>query len=223
MNMRLRQTIFDIKSFFAIQWLINRRIFIWIGLCMLAGVAIGLITLFSPNVTAARIGKNFIDSNVLNAISPRANIGSFIIARLLEFVFCATFIFILCQTKITSYLTFGFIAFRTCTVTINLYWIIARLGMTGGILFIFYLIFFLVLLCLLAATAVFIMKECANLRSYGYRRGIEWKGFFKVMLVFACFATAVALLEWLCFWLIFSKILWPAVFEPILKLLQNCM
>ena len=209
----LRNTIYDLKSFFAINWFINRRIFIWIGICMLAGVVIGLITIFNPAVTAQRIGRNFIDSNILYSISPRAGFGNFIIARLLEFVLSAVFIFVLCQTAFTSTFTFGFIAFRTCSMTVNLWWIIARLGfITGGLLFVFYLIFFLLLLAVLAATAVFLMKQCAVIRSYGFRRGICWKTFFKSMLVFACVITIIAMLEWLCFWLIFSKIIWPVVF-----------
>lgn len=177
---------------------------------MLAGVVIGIVTIFSPTVSPQLIGRRFIDANILHAISPRASFGNFIIARLLEFMFSAIFIFILCQTAITSLFTFVFISFRACTITINLYWIIARLGIASGtILFIFYFIFFLFLLIILATATVFIMKQCATIRSYGFRRGICWTNFFQVMFIFICLTTAIALIEWLSFWLIFSKMLWP--------------
>lgn len=211
--MSLRQTIFDIKSFFSVHWNLNRRLFMWLGFFVLIGITIGLITIFNPAVTAPRIGRNFIDTNILRSISTRATFGSFIIARLIEFILSAIFIFILCQTGITSLFSFAFISFRACTMTINLYWIIARLGiMGGGLLFIFYLIFFLLLLATFAAIIVFIMKQCAAIRSYGFRRGICWRNFCQVMFIFTCIITFIAILEWLCFWLIFSKILWPAVF-----------
>jgi len=211
--MSFRRTIFDIRGFFAVHWHLNRRLFAWIAVWMLAGVAVGVITLFNPNVTAARIGRNLIDGNVLNAIAVRATFGAFIVNRMLEFVFSAAFIFLLCQTAVTSLFAFAFVGFRACTITINLYWIIARLGpVGGGVLFIFYLVFFIVLLAVFAAMVVFIMKQCACIRSYGFRRGICWKGFFSAMLVFACIITVIAVLEWLSFWLIFSKMLWPTVF-----------
>jgi hypothetical protein len=214
MNMGLRRTVFDIKGFFSVHWNLNRRLFWWIIFFMFTGVLIGVIAALNPNVTAARIGRNFIDGNILNAIAIRASFGSFIINRLLEFIFSIAFIFILCQTGVTSLFTFAFISFRTCSMTINLYWIIARLGpVGGGILFIFYLIFFLMLLAVYAAAIVYIMKQCACIRSYGFRRGTDWNCFFQTMLVFACIITCVAVLEWLCFYLIFSKILWPNVFQ----------
>ena len=213
MNMTLRRTIFDLKSFFAVHWRLNRRLFLWILFFMLAGVIIGIITIFNPNITAVRIGRNFIDANILNAIAIRASFGSFIVNRLLEFAFSFAFIFILCQTGITSLFTFAFISFRTCAMTINLYWIVARLGpFGGGVLFIFYLIFFLILLVVFAAATAYIMKQCTCIRSYGLR-GVDWRAFSQAMLVFGCIITCVAMLEWLCFYLIFSKILWPNVFQ----------
>ena len=195
------------------HWHLNRRLFAWIGVFVVFGVAIGIVTIFNPAVNARLIGRRFIDANILHAISPRAGFGSFIITRLLDFVFTAAFIFILCQTAVTSLFTFAFISFRACTMTINLYWIIARLGIAGGgVLFIFYLIFFILLLKVLAAATVFLMKQCATIRSYGFRRGICWSGFFQAMFLFTCATVAVALVEWLSFWLIFSKILWPVIF-----------
>ena len=180
---------------------------------MLAGVIIGIVTILNPGVTVERIGRNLIDNNVLNAIAPRASFGRFIATRLIEFGMITAFIFLLCQTRFTSIFVFGYITFRTSTITINLFWIIARLGMFGGvILFSFYLVFFLLLLCLLAAKTVFIMKQCAILRNYGFRRGICWWSFFKTICIFATLVSIIAVLEWLCFWLIFSKILWPIVF-----------
>jgi hypothetical protein len=176
------------------------------------GVIVGCITIFNPQVTVHRIGRNVIDSNILRSISPRAGFGSFIVARLLEFALTSLFIFILCQTGFTSLFAFGLIGFRACTVTVNLYWIIARLGAMGFVLFLCYLVFFLVLLVLLAASSIFIMKQCAIIRSYGFRRGICWKNFWITMTKFATVTVCIALLEWLCFWLIFSKIIWPTVF-----------
>jgi hypothetical protein len=207
--------LFEIRSFLGIHWFLNRRLFFWIGMFMLAGAVIGIITFFNPGVNAQQISRNLIDGNILNCITviPRASFGRFIAVRLIEFLMIATFIFILCQTRVTALFVFPYIAFRASIYVINLYWIIARLGMFGGVvLFVFYLIFFIQLMILLAMLVVFIMKQCAVIRSYGFRRGICWRNYFKVMLVFAGFITFIAVLEWLSFWLIFSKILWPVVF-----------
>jgi hypothetical protein len=213
--MTLRRKIYDLKGFFGIQWFLHRRLLIWLGVFMLAGICIGLITIFNPGVNAQLINRNLIDTNILNIVTPipRASFGRFIAVRLIEFALFSSLIFLLCQTKITSLLAFVFVAFRTSTITINLYWILARLGIFGGTaLFIFYLIFFLMLLTLLAVKTVYIMNQCAILRNYGFRRGICWRGFFKVMLAFACTAIFIAILEWLSFWLVFSQFLWPIVF-----------
>jgi len=210
--MKLRRTIFDIKGFFSVHWHLNRHLFLWLGFFILVGITFGIVTIFNPNITASRIGRNFLDTNILYAIAPRANIGNFIITRLLEFALSVTLIFILCQTGITSLFAFAFISFRACTITINLYWIIARLGiLTGGVLFICYLIFFLLLLATLAATMAFLMKQCAVIRSYGFRRGICWRTFFQIMCIFTCIIIVIATTEWICFRLIFSKILWPTI------------
>jgi len=213
--MTIRRKIYDLKSFFGIQWFLNRRYIIWLGIFMLGGIVIGIITISSPGINAQIINRNMIDTNILNIITPiqRANFGRFIAVRLIEFTLYASAIFLLCQTKITSFLIFPLLMFRTSTITINLYWIVARLGMFGGtVLFVFYLIFFLMLLTLLAIKSVFIMKQCAILRSYGFRRGICWRNFCKVMFTFACLVSLIAALEWLSFWLVFSQFLWPVVF-----------
>ena len=193
----------------------HRRLLIWIGVFMLAGATIALITVFNPGVNPELINRNLIDTNILNIITPiaRASFGRFIAVRLIEFTMVATFIFILCQTKFTSLFVFPFIAFQASTITINLYWILARLGLFGGtVLFIFYLIFFILLLAVLAAKSVFIMKQCAILRSYGFRRGICWRGFTKTICTFALIVSFIAFLEWMSFWLVFSQFLWPVVF-----------
>jgi len=213
--MSIRRRIHDLKMFFGIQWFLNRRFLIAISIFMLAGVIIALITVFNPGVNVQQIGRNLIDTNILNIITPvqRASFGRFIAVRLLEFTISTTFIFLLCQTKFTSFFVFGYVAFRASTITINLYWIIARLGIFGGmVLFIFYLIFFLMLLTILAMKTVFIMNQCTVLRNYGFRRGICWRNFFKVMCFFVCAVTTIAILEWMSFWLIFSQFLWPVVF-----------
>jgi len=140
MYMTVRRKIYDLKFFFGIQWLMHRRLLIWIGVFMLAGATIALITVFNPGVNPELINRNLIDTNILNIITPiaRASFGRFIAVRLIEFTMVATLIFILCQTKFTSLFVFPFIAFQASTITINLYWILARLSLSGRIvLFLF--------------------------------------------------------------------------------------
>ena len=204
--MWFRNLIFDIKSWLAINWLLHRRIFIWIGVCAMVGIIIGLITIFNPLITHDKINGSILDANLLRATTTKNGIGAIILARLFEFTTITAFIFLVCLNTYTALFTLAYCGLRTCTIVINIYWIIAKFGIISGLVILLVYIFFLILLLLVyIALAVYMLKTCAQIRRNGFRYAIRWKALWHALLIFALAITIIALLEWLVYILILSK------------------
>ena len=204
--MWFRNLIFDIKSWFAINWLLHKRLFIWLGICALVGVVIGFITILNPLITHESINESLIDANLLRATTTSNGLASIILARLFEFATVAAFIFLVCLNTYTALLALAYCGLRTCTIVINIYWIIAKFGLISGlVMLIFYIFFLLLLLAVFVALVIFMLKNCAQIRRNGFRYAIKWRDFWRTIFIFAVIITVIALLEWLVYILILSK------------------
>jgi hypothetical protein len=201
---------YDLRNFCETQWVLNRKFFWWCFVFVLAGIVIGMTYLTNPLMIPQRVGQSVIDRN-LDAIT-RFNInpgfGRLVMGRMMDFALAGLLVFIFGLSKYSALLVFPLITLRTVSIVMNLYWVVARVGMASGIaLFVAYLVFFLALLFVFIMLSIFLMKQCALIRHCSMKHAINWWEFWKVIGCYAFIVFLIALVEWLVFAVVFSKMI----------------
>ena len=190
-----------------VQWRLNRKIFIWLGLFVVIGVVVGLITVFNARLNIRHISENMLDRNLLRVIRPTAGFGGIIMGRLLAFLMMFTLAFVLCLNRWSVFLIFPVTVYLGFSFVINMYWIFARFGWAmAAPLFLVYFILLPIYLCLVLCAIVYSLRVCAPIRSSGFRGAICWNKLGHGGFTFLVAIFTFALLEFFFFWLVLSRI-----------------
>lgn len=208
--MDVRNKVFRLKNELQVLWRTHRWQLLWLFLCVVIGIVIACIVVVNPLMTYSKISSAIIDLNITNATYPKSTIGSFIIGRLIDFCLGLLFLFIVCLNSWTALISFPFLAFRGFALVINLYWVAARYGIAAGApLLICYTVFLIAVTIIFVCAALFIMHRCTEIRCSGMRV-FNWRSFFRTLSIYLVVVGIIALLEWLVYAVILSKIIFLA-------------
>lgn len=203
---------YNLRNNLQVLWHTNKRLLILLGLFCLGGVVLGIIVSFNPLISHLWISNQLLDGNVLNVASPNRGLFTFLIVRLLDIMFGLVLVLLFNMTKWTMLLTFPYIGFRAFWAVINLFWIIDLFGFFHGFLFLVtYIIFFTILLALFACACVFALKRGKIARLYGLRMGFRWMEIKGAVMMLLVSVAVIALLEWLIYFLILSRMVFILV------------
>jgi ABC-type multidrug transport system fused ATPase/permease subunit len=206
MLMGFRRFCYDCRNVVAVHWRMRRRFYFWFLAFVLVGICIGVMTVVNPLLTASKVNNSLLDVNILN-VTKVSGIAGIIFGRVFEFVVFSAFVFLVCLHSWTALLCFPLLAFRGFSLVINIYWIIAKFGMFTGLgLLIVYVIILVGLIGLYACLALYIMGQCSQVRCCGFR-GHKFREFFRCMFWFTVVFVAIALVEWVLYFLMFSKMI----------------
>jgi len=212
MRARIQRFKFLIGNSVGVHWRLNKWIYIWLAIFVIAGVAIGLSMIFNPRMTANTISNNLLDGNILRVIRANTGVGAILAGRIFSFSLIFAFIFAMCLSKWTVLGVFPLAAYQGFSLVINLYWAILRFGVfSGTVLFVVYLVLKIILLVITLVAIVYCLRCCSEIRRGGFRGGMRWRHFFHGCFGFLCAIVVFALVEWFMYWLVLSKILFIAV------------
>jgi len=181
----------------------------WLSLFVVTGVAIGIIGIVNPRIMPTMISLNLIDTNLLRIVRPNTSFGGIIMARAMYFALFCLMIFVFSLSRWTVWLVFVMAAYRGFVTVVNLYWIVATIGMVMGFaLFIVYLILFLLLIVLMIIVMIICIRECSWIRKGGFRCNLRWKDWQRHSIVCITTIISFAILEWIMYWLILSRFIY---------------
>ncbi|MCL2569939.1 MAG: hypothetical protein FWE16_01895 [Firmicutes bacterium] len=198
---------YEMKNNAQTSWHENKWLAFTLLGCAIVGIIFAIIAINDPLLTHFRISIGLIDGNIVNAASPDRGPFSFIFSRFLDFGFAILLVILFCMTKWTSWLTFPFIAFRAFWSVINLFFIVDRFGFFHGMpLFIVYLIVFVFTTIIFICACIFVLKRGRLCRLYGSRVGYNWNEIKRAVFAILTAVVVVALIEWLLYFLILSRL-----------------
>ena len=202
-----KRGIYVIRANLGVGWRLNKRVLICLGVALAIGIIVGITIAAHPKITVAMISNNVLDENMLRAVKPTSTFGSLVLGRLIMIaIFCAI-TFAVCLHRWTYWICFVLAAYQGFTLVVNLYWILAKFGLVVGLpLFIVYLVLLLALVGLYICAIVYCMRTGAKARELGLKSGINLKRVGRDALVALAAAGVFALVEWLFYFIILSKI-----------------
>lgn len=205
--MSFRSKFYSVGGIAGVHWLLNKRIFLWLGFFVVVGIIAGFVTVFNPRITFYNISTGFLDTNLYRVIYPNAGLGILILGRTFSFAIFFALVFAVSLSKWTSWLVFVFSGYQGFSLVINMYWVFAKFGIvSGGVLFLVYVILLLILLCIELCAVVYCLRVCENVRKGGLRGGMRWHDFFSGCLKFLIVIVVFSFVEWIFYWLIISRI-----------------
>jgi len=203
---KLHPRVFAIGGAFGVHWRLNRKLFLFLGICTLIGVVIAITVVFNPKFNPLLISNNLLDTNLSRVIRPNIGLGAIMMSRLFSFAITFALVFVVCLHRWTVWLVFVMTGYQGFSLFISLYWTISRFGMaTGSVLLVVYLLLLLALLVLTYCVIIFCMRNLASARQCGLRGGIRWREFLFSSARFLIAIAIFGFIEWILYWLILSK------------------
>ena len=201
---------YHLKNNTGVAWRTHKWLFIACIVFVLIGIAIGISVTIDPLMTHLRVSQNVLDSNIINSTTQDRGIGAFIASRLLDFGFGMALVFLMCLSKWTMWLAFPYLAFRGYWIVVNIFWVLDRFGFLPGILLIvIYTVWLSILLILFIIATIFLLRHCANIRKFGFRCNRTRRDFFHGLAMLGITVLFIAVVEWLVYWLILSRMIFP--------------
>jgi hypothetical protein len=201
-----KRAVYIFSNACGVQWRLNKRIFIFLGIFVLIGIVLGVMTAFNTRIKVDHISKNLLDTNLLRVVRPTASFFGIMLGRIFFFALTFVILFVLCLNRWSSFLVFGIATYHGFNMIINFYYIFARFGATGGVLFAVYFLLFPILIFLTMVATVYCLRVCEPIRHGGFRGGICMRDFWRSMMYFFTVVAIFAFIEYIFFWLILSKI-----------------
>jgi len=203
---------YDFCGWVAVQWKLNRRLFVILGLFLIFGIVIGIITVVNPLVTNIRINRSMIDANIIHQTMINQGFTRILFARMLDFALASIFLFLVCLNRFTVLFAFALIAFRAYLLVINIYWCVSWFGVVNGlVLAITYGIILLSLIIFFMCYAIYMLKSLQPARQNGLRHGICWGEQLRGMGIFAIVMFSIAIIECIIHWLILSNFIYVII------------
>lgn len=193
-------------SWIGVQWRLNKWIIVWLLVAVAAGVVIGVTTVMNPKITAGNISSHLLDTNLARVIKPSASVGKLFAMRIFAFGLAFLLVLVVCLNRWTMLLSFIVAGYQGFSAVLNLYWIIAKFGVVGIVLLVIYAILLVGLAVLTICMIVFCMRVGACARGAGMRGAIDWPVLGRGTLMLGIAISAFALLEYLFFFVILSRI-----------------
>jgi len=176
-------------------------------LSVLIGIIVGFLAVSDPLLHHWRISQNLIDRNIINSINPERGLFNFLFSRFFDIFFAAILMFLMVLTRFTKWMVFPFLGLQGYWVVVNLFWIMNRFGLSGVILAISYLVILILVLLIMISVAVFIIKLGRIIRKFGFRACDNTH--LKVITIFTAIVVALAIIEWMLYFLILSRMVFP--------------
>jgi hypothetical protein len=187
----------------------HKKIILWFCVCILAGVLIGIITLFTNDITVEDINKNFIDQNILTSTSTNAGVGSFIWQRLISAILPLILIFVLSVISgWTAMIVFPFMFMQGYWAVVSVWWVAQEYAMTAAALLCFYAIWMIVVLTVLSAVVIWVMKIASVIRRVGFRAGFNYREILTGMFILLWVEVISALFEYLVYFVFLGRIVY---------------
>jgi hypothetical protein len=203
---KFRKFFYWLRGSAGVHFRLNKKLYIFLALSVILGVAAGFAVMFNARMTVDRISRTLLDANLQRALMPMAGVGGFLMGRIFDFILALALVFLLSLHRWTVLLVFPFVALKSYTLVVNLYWIVARFGfMAGGVLFFIYLFWLIVIMIVFITAVVFLLRSCAGVRQGGFRGALQTKRFLKSMGIFVGVILAIGFLEWVLYALVLSK------------------
>jgi len=177
-------------------------------IAVVVGVVIGVLAVADPLMSHIRVSENLIDGNIINAINPDRGMFVFMLSRFFDTFLKGLLIFIVSLTVWTKWIAFPLLALRGYWIVVNLFWIMNRFGISGILLAITYLIILIIALAILVVIAIYVFKLGKYVGKYGFRC-LGDNSVLTTLLMFTCAVLILAFTEWLLYFLILSRMVFP--------------
>ena len=202
----MRDLDYGVRGQLGVGWRENKWLLCFCSLFAVGGIVLGMVVVFDPLLDHFRITRELLDGNIINAASPNRGVFSFILVRLIDFLFSFGLVMLFCLSKWTFLLVFPFLAFRSFWMVVNLFWILDRFGMAHGlVLFLVYSVVLTFVLMVFICSIIFALKRGKQCRVYGLRVGLRWGEVRAHACCFLIILTAVGFVEWLLYFLVLSR------------------
>ena len=203
---------YHLLSWLQVKWQKYKATLIWLLVFLVAGLIVGIITLYVSHVSASEINFTLIDGNILNATALGSSLGSFIWQRLLSLIIPILLVLIMAAiARFTSYIVFPVIFMHGYWLTIAMWWMFFYYGFTAILLIIFYTLWLLIVTVILLAGLIWALQCGENFRQSGGKncsQSHNWRLVLRGTLIIITAAIIVGFLEYFVFWTILGKIVY---------------
>ncbi len=193
-----------------IQWRKYRAIAIGLIICLVAGMILGVVTLFVTDVGVEEINTNLIDGNILNATAINSSIGGFIWQRVLAIMVPVLLVLIFaCLSKPTSLVVFPIIMMHGYWLAVAVWWIFFYYNFTALLLLCFYVVWLLVVTVVILAGLLWALQCGENFRNNQQcGQGRNWLLMLRGIGWLVAVAVVLGFIEYLVFWTVLGKIVY---------------
>lgn len=195
-----------------VQWRKYKTTLIWLLVFLVGGIILGIVTLYTTDVTVGDINYLLIDDNILNATAIGSTMGNFIWQRILSLLIPVLLVLIMAAiTRFTAMIIFPIVLMHGYWLTIAVWWTFFYYSFTALLLIIFYTLWLLVVTAVLLAGLLWALQCGENFRQSGQQncnQGRNWATVFRGFAILIGVAVVLGFLEYLVFWTILGKIVY---------------
>lgn len=197
-------------DFLRVQWKQYRRTLGWLVLCLVVGIAVGIVTLIINDIEVDDINYRLIDGNILNAITVGVGMGSFIWQRILSLMVPILVVFGLAAlSRVTGFVIFPLVFMHGYWLAVAIWWVFFYYGFTAILLLIFYTVWLLLVTAVLFVGLLWAFQWGNQCRTCHGQ--VHWVGIGRGAVIMIGVAVVLGFFEYLVFWTILGKIVYKAV------------
>lgn len=200
-------------DFLRVHWRKYQKTFRWLLVWLIAGIALGIVTVFVTDVGVDDINYHLIDGNILNATAINSSIGNFIWQRVLSIAAPIVIVLVFASlSRITSFAVFPVTMIHGYWLAVAIWWTFFYYSFTAILLLIFYIVWLIIVTVVILAGLLWALECGANLRSNNQSSQCGKQHYIGVLLrgaiTFIGIAVVLGFFEYLVFWTVLGKIVY---------------